>query len=183
MQSALKDIVRAINKSDLKTFEHVFKEYYAMLCNFAYSYLKDEVQAEEIVQEVFYKIWEKRRTLRIKSSLKSYLMQAVKNTALKQIRHEQISNKYKDYAIHVDNKATIDPAEELNAKELAGIIRKTINDLPERCREIFTMSRYEGLKYSEIAKKLSISVKTVEANMGKALKIFREKLGEYREAV
>lgn len=183
MQSTLKDIVRAINKGDLKTFELVFKEYYAMLCNFAYSYLKDEIQAEEVVQEVFYKIWEKRRSLKIKSSLKSYLMQAVKNTALKQIRHEQVANRYKDYALHINTKETIDPSQELNAKEIAGIIGRTLNELPDRCREIFTLSRYEGLKYAEIAKKLSISVKTVEANMGKALKIFREKLGEYREAV
>lgn len=117
------------------------------------------------------------------TSLKSYLYTAVRNNCLQEIRTRNLDIKYENYYKSHYSNDSISPADELNAKELSKVINIALNSLPERCREIFKMSRYEGLKYHEIADKLSISVKTVEANMGKALKQFRLYLKDFAEAV
>lgn len=178
-----KKILSRIKKGDIKQFEILFKEYYEMLCHFGVKYVKNIEQSEEVVQDTFYNIWKNKETLNITTSLKSYLFTAVRNNCLQVLRTRSLDVKYENYyKSHYVNES-ISPSDELNAKELSNIINKALNSLPERCREIFKMSRYEGLKYHEIAERLSISIKTVEANMGKALKHFRAYLKEYAEAV
>ncbi len=178
-----KKILNRIKIGDIKQFEIVFREYYEMLCQFAIKYVKNIEQSEEVVQDTFYNIWKNRNTLNITSSLKAYLFTAVRNNCLQVLRTRSLDIKYENYyKSHYVNES-ITPSDELNAKELSKVINKALNSLPERCREIFKMSRYEGLKYHEIAEKLSISIKTVEANMGKALKHFRSQLKEYAEVV
>ncbi|HAF31248.1 MAG TPA: RNA polymerase sigma-70 factor [Bacteroidales bacterium] len=176
-------IFKQIKEGDIKQFEVLFKEYYEKLCQFGVKYVKNIEQSEEVVQDTFYNIWKNRNTLTIKTSIKAYLYTAVRNNCLQVLRTRSLDVKYENYyKTHYMNES-ISPSDELNAKELSNVINIALNSLPERCREIFNMSREEGLKYHEIAEKLSISIKTVEANMGKALKHFRSYLKDYAEAV
>lgn len=135
--------------------------------------------AEETVQDVFYSIWKNRNNLLIRESIHSYLYAATRNKCLKIIRSQKTAAKYSSYIKNTSRQQVSTPLDELNARELDMLIEQTLNELPERTGEIFKMNRFQGLKYTEIANKLSISVKTVEANMGKALKIFRRNLHEY----
>jgi len=172
-----------IKKGDVKQFEILFKDYYEMLCHFALKYVKNMEQSEGVVQDTFYNIWKNKEKLNINTSLKAYLYTAVRNNCLQVLRTRSLDIKYENYyKSHYANES-ISPSDELNAKELSKVINKALNSLPERCQQIFKMSRYEGLKYHEIAEKLSISIKTVEANMGKALKHFRAQLKDYAEVV
>jgi len=176
------EIIESIRKGNINVFEQLFREHYKQLCAFANKYVQSTDTAEEVVQDIFYQIWKKRNEINIKSSLKSYLYTSVKNNCLQQIRVHNLDIKYENYYKSHYADESIDPADELRAKELNEIITKALNTLPEKCRQIFEMSRNEGLKYHEIANQLSISIKTVEANMGKALKHFRVYLKEYAEA-
>ncbi len=182
MKISDKQIIRKIKKGDIKAFELLFKQNYKDLCSYAFYYLKNTEDAEEIVQDIFFIIWKKREELNIKS-IKSYLYQSVKNNCLQRIRHKSLNDKYKSYIKHSYSEHSEQADKILNAKEISEIIEKTFDSLPERCKQIFQLSRYEGLKYKEIAEKLSISIKTVEANMGKALKHFRNNLKAYIEYV
>ncbi|MGE0090069.1 MAG: RNA polymerase sigma-70 factor [Bacteroidales bacterium] len=177
------EVIEAIKNGNLKIFEQLFRLYYKQLCSFANKYLQSYDSAEEVVQDIFYQIWKKRNEINIKTSLKSYLFTSVKNNCLQQLRVHNLDLKYENYYKSHYNEESIDPSEELRAKELDTIISKALSSLPEKCRQIFEMSRNDGLKYHEIAAKLSISIKTVEANMGKALKHFRVYLKDYAEAI
>ncbi|MDX8337798.1 RNA polymerase sigma-70 factor [Draconibacterium sp. IB214405] len=166
-----------IQQGDTKAFEKLFKMYYGYLCNFATKIIEDDVAAEEIVQDFFVKFWERKADISIETSLKNYLFRSVKNLCLNYIKHNNIKlqhaqtviaeseeNNFNDHFVEVD---------------LAADIAKSIEELPEKRREIFRLSREEGLKYREIAEKLNISVKTVEAQMGLAIKFLRDKLKKY----
>jgi RNA polymerase sigma-70 factor (ECF subfamily) len=152
-----------------------------MLCAYAYGFVNDTDNAEEIVQDLFYKLWEKRFEIRINSSVKSYLYSAVHNRCLKFIEHRNVETKYRNYYLMNESEIDSEPHNSSNVHELQGIIDHTLDTLPERCGRIFRLNRFEGLKYQEIAELLSISIKTVEANMGKALKVLRKNLKEYIE--
>lgn len=180
MKLSDKQIIRKIKKGDIKAFELFFKQNYTDLCNYAFYYLKNAEDAEEVVQDIFYIIWKNRKELNIKS-IKSYLYQSVKNNCLQTIRHRSLNEKFISYVKHSYEEQGEQADKILNAKDINEIIEKTFNSLPARCKQIFKLSRYEGLKYREIAKKLSISIKTVEANMGKALMHFRNNLKAYIE--
>lgn len=168
-----------MKKIDIKEFEILFREYYNDLCNFAAAYTKDDVNAEEIVQNVFYKIWEKRKTIKIKTSVKSYLFSAVRNNCLQEIKHQQIVRRHQEKVKQETNLSKKTPFSDLVYSETYEIFDNTLNSLPERCKNIFKMSRFEGLKYREIAEKMSISIKTVEANMSRALRKFRLSFKDY----
>lgn len=173
------NVHKKIQQGDVKEFEKVFRKYYEPLCRFAFTFLRDMDSAEEIVQELFYNYWKNRKTILITASIKSYLYQSVRNNALKHIEHLAVRERY---SVEVRNTSTANQAFDENnmeVTELNEVIERTLNELPERCRHIFMLSRFEGLKYHEIAKKLSISIKTVEANMGKALQLFRANLKLY----
>ncbi|MBN1251226.1 MAG: RNA polymerase sigma-70 factor [Bacteroidales bacterium] len=170
-----------IKSGNLKTFEKVFREFYPVLCSFANKFLSDADKSEEIVQEIFYKIWKKRESLDINVSLKSYLYKSVQNKCYQIIQHKAVEDKYKNYVINDKSNHSILPSDELEIEEINLLIEQTLNSLPDRCNQIFRMNRFEGLKYKEIADKLSISIKTVEANMGKALKAFRSNFKKYNE--
>jgi len=170
-----------IKQDDLVEFEKLFKSFYSPLCHYAFKFLKDMDLAEEIVQEFFYNYWKNRQTMDIQISIKSYMFRSIRNNSLKYLEHVRVVKKYEQ---NFKNTNITEPGletNELEVKELNEIIESTLNELPERCRLIFRLSRFEGLKYSEIAEKLSISVKTVEANMGKALQLFRKNLKQYEE--
>jgi len=168
-----------VSQGDKKAFEQLFNTYYQSLCNYARSMLKDIDEAEEVVQNTFFNIWNKREVLQISSSFKSYAYRAVHNDCLNKIKHGKVRTVYA-----ADYKSTMaggfdDSGRVLEAKELGKHINNAIASLPEQCGNVFKLSRFENLKYSEIAEQLDISVKTVENHMGKALKILRVQLKDY----
>ncbi|MDM8158340.1 RNA polymerase sigma-70 factor [Labilibaculum sp. K2S] len=165
-----------INRTD---FEALFNAHYSRLCAYAYNFLKEQEGSEEVVQEVFFKLWIHRHDIHIENSIESYLYRAVRNTSLNLIKHINIREKYKEHnqqEIEYSERLENDP---MNASELELKIRSSIDLLPEQRRKIFILSRYEQLKYKEIADKLGISVKTVENQMGKALQFLRKELADY----
>lgn len=163
-----------------QAFEQVFKTHFKSLHAYAAAILKDVWEAEEMVQQVFYKLWEKRAQIDIHTSLKAYLYRSVHNECMNHIKHQKVKAVHRQYAMQEKQEIEkTDPAHRLSGAELEKNILNALNELPEQCRTIFQMSRFEALKYHEIAFQLGISVKTVESQMGKALKRLRLKLVEY----
>ena len=173
-----KGIANKIKEGNIKAFEQLFRDLYVPLCAYANKFVDDKDKSEELVQETFYNLWKNRGNLNIRISLKSYLYKSVQNSCLLTIQHEKVKEKYR---LHILNSGNTEgektPDKLLEEKELNKSIQETMDKLPERCREIFYLNRYEGLKYREIAEKLSISQKTVEANISKALKLLRKNIG------
>ncbi len=164
-----------IMKSNADAFEKLFNFYCQPLLNFSRRYVLDKQIAENIVQDIFVKIWTNRSALDPGKSIKSYLFTSVKNESLKHLRHLDVEQRGAEKLITSafnDNSPDIN----LNTAELEELVEKAIKELPEKCREIFAMSRFDNLKYSEIALILNISVKTVETQMGRALKKLRDRL-------
>lgn len=164
---------KKIQGGNIKEFERLFRDLYEPLCRFANAFLHDSDKSEELVQDVFYRLWKEREKRKITTSIKSYLYAVTKNECLQLIQHLKVEERYKNYISLMRNEYYADPAKQLEYKEMNKRVEETLNSLPERCRQIFELNRYEGLKYKEIAKKLNISPKTVEANISKALKAFR----------
>lgn len=173
------DQISFIKNGNEAAFEKVFKMYFKNLHAFAYTFMKDDIIAEEIVQNVFFKIWEKKDQLQIDDSLKAYLYRAVHNESLNHLKHLKIKNSFQLQYSDPMEPSDQDASSQMIATELENDIQKAINELPQQCRTIFQMSRFEQLKYQQIADHLNISIKTVENQMGKALRILRSKLVEY----
>ena len=165
-----------IRQGDKTEFESLFRSSYVSLVHYAKSIIKDQDTAEEIVQDLFFRLWQNREKLVIESTLNGYLFRAVHNRCLHHISHRKIVEKYAREKVTEGPHANEDPVDILRYAELQEKINRILEKLPGRCSMIFCMSRFEGMKYNEIAEKLSVSVKTVEANMGKALKEFRREL-------
>ncbi len=171
--------METIQSGNESAFEMIFRAYYQSLCRYAYSFLEDKEEAEEVVQSAFITVWEKRKTLDIQTSLKSYLYKMVRNASLNVIKHEKIKQQHVAHELAVTDATYESVSQKVYASELESKITEAIKVLPEQCRLVFQLSRFEELKYQEIADQLQISVKTVENHMGKALKIMREQLKEY----
>ncbi len=174
-----KVIFQQIKEGNKQSFEKLFRFYYAPLCHFSRKYITDPDECEEIVQGFFLKIWEKRSALDITVSVKNYLFSSVRNRCLNYIKHQKIRQGYKTEVLS-KNDSQLNPDNYLLEVDLQNKIREGIDSLPPRRREIFMLSREEGLKYREIADKLGISIKTVETQMGQAMKDLREKLSTYK---
>jgi len=167
-----------IGEGDERAFQILFRKYYASMCNYAHQILEDKELAEEIVQDMFVKIWEKRQTLIIETSVKNYLFRSVRNHCLNQIQHEKIKKQYAGRVLELARQE-IDPEQYFIEVDLIRRIEESIASLPPKRREIFRLSREQGMKYREIAEALNISEKTVEAQMGLALKHLRVELKDY----
>lgn len=167
-----------IKKGDEKAFEILFHKYYGHLCSFAAKIIKDDDSAEEIVQDLFVKIWEKRQQLAIETSVKNYLFRSVKNLCLNFIQHNKTKIQHAQTVVS-ENENNFSDDDNYPEIDLAQKIEESINSLPGKRKEIFRLSRQEGLKYHEIAGKLNISIKTVETQMSLAIKSLREKLKKY----
>ena len=172
-------LLHSIRSGDEKAFEELFKDKYAILCGYAGKYLNDGDQAEEIVQEMFFNFWQKKEKMEINISLEAYLFRSVRNACLNYLKHLKIREQYK----LANNQQIRQKEEEIHdnvvAMELQERIEHVIDQLPTERKKIFKMSRYEELKYKEIAEKLNLSIKTVEAQMSKSLKFLRLHLSEY----
>lgn len=160
-------------------FEEVFKTHFKSLHAYAFTLVKEEMLAEEMVQQVFFRIWEKKDFLQIQSSATAYLYRSVYHECLNYLKHQKVKKAYQQYAQTRDDAADQSAAQKIQLSELQWHLSKALNELPEQCRTIFQMSRYEELKYQEIADKLGLSIKTVENQMGKALRLLREKLQDF----
>ncbi len=169
-------LVDRLRNKDKRAFELVFNEYYSIMVSYAFRFMDLREDAEEIVQEVFVKFWEKCEHLALDSSIKSYLYRSVHNTCLNHLKHEKVKDSYRQYVIQSMEESVEDRHFRDEAVDMQEMILQEVNNLPPRCSEIFKLSRYEGLKYQEIADHLEISVKTVEVQMGKALKLLRTRL-------
>jgi RNA polymerase sigma-19 factor, ECF subfamily len=160
-------------------FEQVFKSNFKSLHAYAYTIIKDDIMAEEIVQNVFCRLWEKKDKIDIQTSLAAYLYRSVYHESLNYLKHLKVRSAYNSYA-QSHNKNTSDHAEKkILLGDLENNLNKALSELPEQCRTIFQMSRFEELKYQEIADKLGLSIKTIENQMGKALKLLRLKLADF----
>ncbi len=159
----------------IDTFEDFFREYYQSLVQFATYFLKDLNSAEDTVQDVFYQVWKNKEKLNEIHNLKTYLFTAVKNNSLKKIRKLKIIKNESVHFIELnfDEASAEDLIEE---KVLRKAIEDTINRLPKKCKLIFCMHRFEDLTYKEIAEIQSISIKTVETQISRAIKLIRKRI-------
>lgn len=180
MQLTEQQLLLSLQEDNTQVFETLYTTYFRGLHVYVLSMIKDEMEAEEIVQQVFVKIWEKRKSISIQSSIKAYLYKAVYHESLNWIKHQKVKAAYASHRTYVmKNSPTPQANETLAQKTLEQKIREALLELPEQCRTIFQLSRFEELKYREIAAQLQISEKTVENQMGKALKLMRIKLSDY----
>lgn len=174
-----KYLIEGIHSGDKQIFEEVYRDYYIPLCYYCLRYVETLEDSEEIVQDLFVKIWEKRTEIEINTSLKAYLYRSVQNYALNFLSKKKSQNRY----LMIHSRQISDDfgneRNELLEEELRVLLKRAILQLPEKRRRIFELSRFEGMKYSRIAEKLSISVKTVESQMTKALKYLRIVLKDY----
>lgn len=160
-------------------FDSIYVSYYPRMIRFAREYVPVEEDAENIVQDIFVMLWEKREVLEIKVSLAPWLFTLVKNRCLDFLRHETAGKEFaKEYEAKRIALEQLDYAFSSD-EELEEILATAINSLPERCRKIFIKSRVEGKKYKEIAAELEISINTVENQMSIALKKLRISLKDY----
>jgi RNA polymerase sigma-70 factor (ECF subfamily) len=171
-------IFAKVKEGDEAAFESLFRKYYARLCRFAFKYVEDMSEAEELVQDTFVKIWEKRESIEINTSFKSYLYQAVTNKGLNAIRNDQ--RKQRNLKIVSSNRNEPPKAiDNLVTNEISDKLFLALNSLPPKCRKIFQLSRLEGLNHKEIAQQLDIKIKTVENQIGIALKHLKKQLSEH----
>ena len=172
-------ITALLAKRDEFAFEQVFKSHFKNLHAYAFTILKDEDEAEEMVQNVFFKLWDRNETISITGSITAYLYRAVHNESLNYIKHQKVRSKHSLHVAYSMKNETDNASKKVLGTELEGRLHAALNNLPEQCRTIFQLSRFDELKYREIADQLGISVKTVENQMGKALKILRTKLVDF----
>jgi len=175
-------IFKKIKEGDIQAFESLFRSYYEPLCRYSYQLIKDIETAKEIVQELFYIIWKERKSLAIFTSVNGYLYRSVKNKSIQYLQKVKIREDYRDLNSGYTDIETYTPQEELEYNELERHLQETLFLLPERRRKIFQLNRMEGKKYNEIAQELNISVKTVEAEISKALGELRIKYNSIYES-
>jgi RNA polymerase sigma-70 factor, ECF subfamily len=177
----MKDLLAwRIKHGDEQAFELLFHKFYVRLCGFANKFLNDPDESREVVQEAFTRLWEGHSEIDSDNCLKGYLFRIVENISLNRLQHKKVESKYIEIykLVYIDHRE-FSPEDSLMARELDVNINLAIGKLPVECRKVFEMSRVKGLKYKDIADTLHISVKTVEAQMSKALRHLRLELGDY----
>lgn len=171
---------------DVRRFENLFRTYRASLCSFARGYVQCPAVAEDLVQDVFLRMWERRSTVPGGANPKRYLFTAVRNQALKHLAHESVvrrSHAMVKQAGRVPGTGE-DPVaadQEMEARELAAAFRAAVDRLPERCHETYTRYRERGMSYAEIADIMGISVRTVETQLARAKRVLRAELAEWAQ--
>lgn len=173
-----KDWLAQIQQGNRTALKAVFDQQYEQVCKVIFRFVQDPGLSEDLAQEVFVRFWQKRESIQVDSNLAAYLKRMAVNEALGYMRKK---SRYQadELPLHLPGKQAAAADESLETHELSENIQRAIQSLPPRCRTIFQLSRFEELSYREIAEKLDISIKTVENQMGKALKILRQELGGY----
>lgn len=179
MNNGVKLWIRKIKKGDQKAFKKLFLRFYDPLCQFSWQFTHSQHISEELVQEVFLAVWKSRETLDPQKDIKSYLYQSVKNEALNYLKHENLAAEYNKQIDWLSPSPATQRHNYEQQSEFVQAAKTAIENLPDRARQIYMLSRRDGLTYREIAAVLDISVKTVESQMSRALKILRNSLSEY----
>jgi RNA polymerase sigma-70 factor (ECF subfamily) len=172
------DLLARLQAGDAAAFDEIFRAWYPSLVRTADAMLRDRAVAEELVQDVLLELWRRRETLTADGSPQAYLFQSVRNRALNHLRHARVARRGEP---HLMAQPSPYPAAEarLAEAEIEVALREAVESLPPRCREVFELSRVHGLRYAEIAQTLGVSVKAVEAQMGKALRTLRERMAPW----
>jgi RNA polymerase sigma-70 factor, ECF subfamily len=181
MNAATAGPLSLLSRDRESEFEKVFKKHFKGLHSYACTILKDDVMAEEMVQNVFCRLWEKTDQIDIRESVSGYLYRSVYHESLNYLKHLKVRDAYQVYALSQADHFT-DTTQALELSELEQRLDRALSELPEKCRTIFQLSRFEELKYQEIADRLQLPVKTVENQMGKALRLLRLKLADFLPA-
>jgi len=169
------ELFKKIRQGNEGAFTIVFDRYYSQLCYYADKFLYDLDESRSLVQQVFVDLWIKRNKLLIKQSLKAYLFKSVQNSSLDFLKHRLVESKYVN---QVNHQFETEDCDLIVEAELNARLNAAIEGLPEKCRQIFTLCRFEELHYNEIAQRLGISIKTVEMQMGIAIKKLKLKLSD-----
>jgi RNA polymerase sigma-70 factor, ECF subfamily len=172
-------VIASLADRDEQVFERVFKMHFKNLHSYACTITRDEMLSEELVQDIFFKLWERPERLNISGSIAGYLYRAVYNACLNHIKHLKVRSRYESHAMHQQKNESDSASKKIQLQELETKLHTALQELPEQCQTIFQLSRFESLKYREIADILEISPKTVENQMGKALKLLRMKLIDF----
>ncbi|MEI8225442.1 MAG: RNA polymerase sigma-70 factor [Bacteroidota bacterium] len=183
MELSNQQLINGIQKGDVAAFEELYRQYYIFLCLIAEHIVRNHSDAEEIVSDVFVRLWNIREKIDITTSVKGYLIKAVHNTSLNYLERFRLTHKLTDSLSNSDYEFLAwdsdYPLGQLYEKEIMNILEQGISELPDGCRKIFILSRNEDMKYSDIADKLGISVNTVKTQMKIALARLRENLKDY----
>lgn len=173
------ELMQEIKADNMFAFDILYKKYSRRLYKFGFSIIKSQEETENLIQDVFLCLWENRHKVEKDSSVKSYVFTIAYNSAISIIRKKAKESQFIEYlnSLQEINEEPINV--ELEYKELANKLDEIINALPQRQKEVYLLHRVEGLKYSEIAERLNISVNTIENHMSRALKTIREKIGNY----
>ena len=177
-----KDLLQGLRNGDTKAFRELFTVYYRPLIAFARSIVMDHEASKDIIQEVFVRIWENRKNLDIHTSLRAFLFTCVRNSSIDYIRQQKRFSGLEKELLEMlsgtgyENNSQPEALNSIIYNETCDLIDSAIDILPEQCRKVFIMSRYHGLKHKQIAEKLNVSPKTVEAHIYAALKFIREKI-------
>lgn len=180
------ELVILLKSGDENAFCILFRSFYNPLVHFAQAYIHDIEISKNIVQTVFMKLWEKKKSLKENENLKPFLYTLTRNESISYLRHEKAGKRFlsKNFQNADDLELSIGALEQLDFSKIdldniQKIVEQTLENMPDRCREVFVMSRYKQVKNHEIAGELGISVKAVESNITRALKILRENLKDY----
>jgi RNA polymerase sigma-70 factor (ECF subfamily) len=183
MEYSNQQLINGIKQGDVASFEELYKQYYIFLCFIAEHIVRNHSDAEEIVSDVFVKLWNIREKIDIITSIKAYLVKAVHNTSINYLERLKLENKLTDDLSNLEIELLAwdsdYPLGQLYEKEILDILDHGISILPDACRQIFILSRNEDMKYCDIADKLGISVNTVKTQMKIALARLREILKDY----
>lgn len=172
------ELTARIRAGDESAFEELFQTWYAPLVRLATGILRSKALAEEVVQDVMLEFWRGRERLRPEGTPQAYLMQSTRNRAFNVIRHDRVHSAAAPLIL-LDGPSEAVPIDSTVHDELDSALKEAVASMGERTREIFELSRTHGLKYAEIAETMKISIKTVEAHMGRALQLLRERLAPW----
>ena len=168
-------LLEKLAEGDQSAFCTVFKAYYKDLVMFAFTFIKDKDEAEDAVQEVFVRLWEKRHELKLHGSLKSYLLKSVQNYCLDEIRRRKVREQYAG-ELEIQSLYVNDTEDYILYTDLLNQIDRIMAQMPDEVAQTFRMNRFDGLKYQEIAHQLNVSLRTVESRISKALQILHQAL-------
>lgn len=183
--SMIEDIthIKKLKEGDSQSFDFLFNKYYKDLVHFCNVFLKDQSNSEDIVQDIFFHLWENREKLSIERSLKSYLMTAAKNNCFEELKHQEVVRTHQDYVTNHNDIIDYDTEHYLLYSELNERLQDAMQKLPEDMSSIFEMNRFKNLKYREIAEKMNISVRTVENKISKTLELLRKQLTVFYDLI
>lgn len=168
-----------LKRGSKQAYSLLFNKYYKDLVLFGGNFLQNKDMCEDIVQNVFFKLWRDRESIVIETSLKSFLLRSVQNSCLDELRHKGVVREHESYSMTYSVSDHIDTENYVLFSDLHNHLNEALSKLPESCREAFEMNRLEGLKYREIAEKLNVSERTIEVRIGKALSLLRSHLKEF----